>query len=100
MFGKGFLEGSQSHLNFLPEKQTDFIFTMLAEELGLVGGLALIGLRSEEPTSELQSLMRSSYAVFCVRKNRIRRQTYQHSQIKRLKSKNARQHERALIIHH
>src|SRR3546814_5342032 len=44
MFGKGFLEGSQSHLNFLPEKQTDFIFTMLAEELGLVGGLALIGL--------------------------------------------------------
>src|SRR3546814_16831886 len=43
-FGKGFLEGSQGHLNFLPEKQTDFIFTMLAEELGLVGGLALIGL--------------------------------------------------------
>jgi len=44
MFGKGFLQGSQSHLNFLPEKQTDFIFTMLAEELGMVGGLALIGL--------------------------------------------------------
>lgn len=44
MFGKGFLEGSQSHLNFLPEKQTDFIFTMLAEEFGMVGGLALIGL--------------------------------------------------------
>ncbi|MCW9032937.1 MAG: rod shape-determining protein RodA [Alphaproteobacteria bacterium] len=42
--GKGFLLGSQSHLNFLPEKQTDFIFTMLAEELGLVGGLALLGL--------------------------------------------------------
>ena len=44
MFGKGFLEGSQSHLSFLPEKQTDFIFTMLAEEFGLVGGMALIGL--------------------------------------------------------
>lgn len=44
LFGKGFLEGSQAHLNFLPEKQTDFIFTALAEELGLVGGLALIGL--------------------------------------------------------
>lgn len=44
MFGKGFLQGSQSHLNFLPEKQTDFIFTMLAEELGMVGGLVLIGL--------------------------------------------------------
>lgn len=46
MFGKGFLEGSQSHLNFLPEKQTDFIFTMLAEEFGMVGCLALLGLYS------------------------------------------------------
>jgi rod shape determining protein RodA len=44
LFGRGFLEGTQSHLNFLPEKQTDFIFTMLAEELGLVGGLVLLGL--------------------------------------------------------
>ena len=44
MFGKGFLQGSQSHLNFLPEEQTDFIFTMLAEEFGLAGGIGLIGL--------------------------------------------------------
>ena len=44
MFGKGFLDGTQSHLNFLPEKQTDFIFTMLAEEWGMVGGLVLLGL--------------------------------------------------------
>ena len=44
MWGKGFLQGTQAHLNFLPEKQTDFIFTMLAEEFGLVGGLALIAL--------------------------------------------------------
>ncbi|MDX9861564.1 MAG: rod shape-determining protein RodA [Rhodospirillales bacterium] len=44
LFGKGFLQGTQAHLNFLPEKQTDFIFTMLAEEFGLVGGLVLIGL--------------------------------------------------------
>ena len=44
LFGKGFLMGSQSHLSFLPERQTDFIFTMLAEELGLVGGLVLLGL--------------------------------------------------------
>lgn len=44
LFGKGFLQGTQSHLNFLPEQQTDFIFTMLAEELGLVGGVGLIGL--------------------------------------------------------
>jgi rod shape determining protein RodA len=44
LFGKGFLQGTQSHLNFLPEKQTDFIFTMLAEEFGLVGALGLLGL--------------------------------------------------------
>ncbi len=42
LWGKGFLQGTQGHLNFLPEKQTDFIFTMLAEEFGLVGGLALL----------------------------------------------------------
>lgn len=40
--GRGYLMGSQSHLNFLPEKQTDFIFTMLAEEFGLVGGVGLL----------------------------------------------------------
>ena len=44
MFGKGFLQGTQSHLNFLPEKQTDFIFTMFAEEFGMVGSLVLLGL--------------------------------------------------------
>jgi rod shape determining protein RodA len=42
--GKGFLQGTQSHLSFLPEKQTDFIFTMLAEEHGLIGGLVLLTL--------------------------------------------------------
>jgi len=42
--GKGFLEGTQSRLNFLPEKQTDFIFTLWAEEWGLTGGLFLLGL--------------------------------------------------------
>lgn len=44
LFGKGFLHGTQSHLSFLPEKQTDFIFTMIAEEFGFVGGLTLLGL--------------------------------------------------------
>jgi len=44
IFGKGFMQGTQSHLSFLPEKQTDFIFTMFAEEWGLVGGLVLIAL--------------------------------------------------------
>ena len=44
VWGKGFLLGTQSHLQFLPEKQTDFIFTMYAEEFGMAGGIALIGL--------------------------------------------------------
>jgi len=46
MFGRGFMQGTQSHLNFLPEKQTDFIFTMLAEEFGMVGGLSLVAMYS------------------------------------------------------
>ena len=44
LLGKGFLQGTQGHLSFLPEKQTDFIFTMLAEEFGMLGGLALLAL--------------------------------------------------------
>ena len=44
IFGKGFMQGTQSQLNFLPERQTDFIFTMLAEEFGLVGCLGLVSL--------------------------------------------------------
>lgn len=42
--GKGYMEGTQGRLNFLPEKQTDFIFTVLGEEWGYVGGVALMGL--------------------------------------------------------
>ncbi len=42
VWGKGLFNGTQSQLNFLPEKHTDFIFTMLAEELGLIGALGLI----------------------------------------------------------
>lgn len=44
VWGKGFLHGTQSQLSFLPEKQTDFVFTMLAEEVGLVGALGLLAL--------------------------------------------------------
>ncbi|MDE0940807.1 MAG: rod shape-determining protein RodA [Alphaproteobacteria bacterium] len=44
VFGKGFMQGTQSHLAFLPERQTDFIFTMLAEEFGLVGCIGLLSL--------------------------------------------------------
>lgn len=42
--GKGFMQGTQSHLNFLPEKQTDFIFTLWAEEWGFLGGVFLLAM--------------------------------------------------------
>ena len=42
IFGKGYMEGTQSHLNFLPEMQTDFVFTMLGEEFGFIGTLILL----------------------------------------------------------
>ncbi|QYX57659.1 rod shape-determining protein RodA [Roseovarius sp. SCSIO 43702] len=42
--GRGFMQGTQSQLNFLPEKHTDFIFTTLAEELGFLGGASLLAL--------------------------------------------------------
>jgi rod shape determining protein RodA len=42
--GRGFMQGPQSRLNFLPEKHTDFIFTTLAEEFGFVGGISLLSI--------------------------------------------------------
>jgi len=42
--GRGFMQGTQTRLNFLPEKHTDFIFTTLAEEFGFVGGISLLTL--------------------------------------------------------
>ncbi len=44
VYGKGWGQGTQSHLEFLPERSTDFIFAVLGEELGLFGVLALLGL--------------------------------------------------------
>lgn len=44
LLGKGWLEGSQSHLNFLPEHATDFIFAVSGEEFGFAGGFAVIAL--------------------------------------------------------
>ena len=44
VFGKGWLKGTQSHLDFLPEKKTDFIFSMLGEEFGFIGTISIIGL--------------------------------------------------------
>ncbi|ETD85347.1 rod shape-determining protein RodA [Rhodobacter capsulatus] len=42
--GRGYMQGTQSHLNFLPEKHTDFIFTTLAEEFGFIGAFGLLSL--------------------------------------------------------
>ncbi len=42
--GRGLMQGTQAQLNFLPEKHTDFIFTTLAEELGFIGSISLLGL--------------------------------------------------------
>ena len=42
IFGKGFMEGSQSHLQYLPEQHTDFVFATMAEEWGLMGGALLL----------------------------------------------------------
>ena len=42
LFGKGFLKGTQSYLEFLPEKHTDFIFTLFSEEFGFIGSAALL----------------------------------------------------------
>jgi rod shape determining protein RodA len=42
-WGQGFLHGTQNQLNFLPEKQTDFVFTIIAEEFGFAGSMVLIG---------------------------------------------------------
>ena len=44
IFGKGFLQGSQSYLDYLPEKHTDFIFTLYAEQFGFFGSVALLAL--------------------------------------------------------
>ena len=59
LFGKGFLMGSQSQLNYLPEKQTDFVFTMIGEEFGLVGNLFILGLY----LALSLSILRISYLV-------------------------------------
>jgi rod shape determining protein RodA len=42
IWGKGFLQGSQSHLDYLPEGHTDFVFATMVEEWGLIGGVLLI----------------------------------------------------------
>jgi rod shape determining protein RodA len=44
LLGKGFKQGSQGHLHFLPAPHTDFVFSVLAEEKGFVGGITVLGI--------------------------------------------------------
>ncbi len=46
VWGKGFMQGTQTHLEFIPERTTDFIFAAYGEEFGLIGGLVLIAIYS------------------------------------------------------
>ena len=66
--GKGFLQGTQSYLDFLPEKHTDFIFTLFSEEFGFVGSVGLLLLYTVIILRIIQigSISRSSFArLFC-----------------------------------
>ena len=66
--GKGFLKGTQSYLEFLPEKHTDFIFTLFAEEHGFIGslGLLLIYIIIIYRVLKIGSISRSNFAtLFC-----------------------------------
>src|SRR5690606_20150337 len=42
LYGKGYMQGTQTHLDFIPERTTDFIFAVYAEEFGLYGGVVLL----------------------------------------------------------
>jgi rod shape determining protein RodA len=59
--GQGFLHGTQNQLNFLPEKQTDFVFTIIAEEFGFVGSVAVLGLLFSIVLIALYTAMRSEH---------------------------------------
>ena len=59
LFGKGFLQGSQSYLDYLPEKHTDFIFTLFSEEFGFFGSLFIIS-RAHEPSRKLFTSVQST----------------------------------------
>ncbi len=66
--GKGFLKGTQSYLEFLPEKHTDFIFTLFSEEFGFVGSVGLLLLYTIIIIRIIQigAISRSSFArMFC-----------------------------------
>ncbi|MFT5703128.1 MAG: rod shape determining protein RodA [Rickettsiales bacterium] len=60
-FGKGYLNGTQGQLEFLPEKQTDFIFTMLSEEFGFLGSTITIGVYAAIIYMGIKIAMRSTH---------------------------------------
>ena len=60
--GQGFLRGTQNQLNFLPEKQTDFVFTILAEEFGFVGSVGVLGLLFGVVAIALYTALRCNHA--------------------------------------
>ncbi len=60
--GQGYLHGTQNQLNFLPEKQTDFVFTIIAEEFGFVGSMAVLGLLFSIVAIALYTAMSCSHA--------------------------------------
>jgi len=67
-FGRGFLQGTQSHYRYLPQQSTDFIFSIIAEEWGFIGGLAVFGLYFilfRRCTSLLRTA-KDSYAAYVV----------------------------------
>jgi len=59
LFGRGYLQGTQSQLDFLPEKHTDFIFTMIVEQFGFIGGAVVLGLFAALMALSLQVAMRA-----------------------------------------
>jgi rod shape determining protein RodA len=61
-WGQGYLHGTQNQLNFLPEKQTDFVFTIIAEEFGFVGSIAVLGLLFLIVAIALYTSVRCSHA--------------------------------------
>jgi rod shape determining protein RodA len=59
--GQGYLHGTQNQLNFLPEKQTDFVFTIIAEEFGFFGSMVVLGLLFSIVAIALYTALRSEH---------------------------------------
>jgi rod shape determining protein RodA len=73
LFGRGWMQGTQSQLDFLPEKHTDFIFTMIVEEFGLLGGALVLGLFGALLALTMQVAYKRSLVVRQTRRRRRRR---------------------------